>query len=198
MASPSLSPAGDGIIRGDAGREEPPSLEDLYHINVFPSELFLKFRKEVQGIRLGLNLEFYNYEGNDYEAKMVLKPLGPDRRWKFIYEPIRGDLRVLSKKIPITRYLNLQVGVGHNYHLNAIGWKWKLSTSLGGDGVSQIRNKTSIGLFPGFDLRIGWKAEYILPEINGSVGAGEPIFNMSYGRLHASIDKVEAILTHES
>ncbi|CAA6664229.1 unnamed protein product [Spirodela intermedia] len=147
MASPSLSPAGDGIIRGDAGREEPPSLEDLYHINVFPSKLFLKFRKEVQGIRLGLNLE---------------------------------------------------VGVGHNYHLNAIGWKWKLSTSLGGDGISQIRNKTSIGLFPGFDLRIGWKAEYILPEINGSVGAGEPIFNMSYGRLHASIDKLEAILTHES
>ncbi|MQL73659.1 hypothetical protein Taro_006008 [Colocasia esculenta] len=193
-ASPPPNPAG-----GDpGGGEEPVSLEDLYHINVVPSELFLKFRKEAQGFRLGLNLEFYNFQGNEFEAKLVLKPMAPDRRWKFVYEPIHGDIRVLSKKIPITKYLNLQVGVGHNYHLNAIGWKWKLSTCLGGDGVSQIRNKTSIGLFPGFDLRIGWKAEYILPEIHGSVGTGEPIFNMSYGRLHASIDRVEAILTHES
>jgi len=60
-----------------------------------------------------------------------------------------------------------QVGIGHNFHLNATGWKWKLSTCLGGDGISQIRNKSKISMFPGFDLRIGWKAEYVLPEIHG-------------------------------
>jgi hypothetical protein len=38
---------------------------------------------------------------------------------------------------------------------------------LGGDGVSQIRNKSKLNVFPGFDLRLGWKAEYVLPEIHG-------------------------------
>ncbi|ONK61170.1 uncharacterized protein A4U43_C08F26950 [Asparagus officinalis] len=170
------------------------SIEDLYKIDVIPSELFFKFRKQIEGFRLGLNLEFFNLESNEYEAKMVLKPLSPERRWKFIYEPIHGDIRLLSKKIPITKYLNLQVGIGHSFHHNTIGWKWKLSTCLGGDGISQIRNKTAIGLFPGFDLRIGWRAEYVLPEIHGAVGTGEPVFDMNYGRLHASIDRVEAIV----
>ncbi|XXG81685.1 hypothetical protein AAC387_Pa09g2260 [Persea americana] len=180
----------------NANGDESPSFDELYNINLFPSELFLKFRNEIQGLRVGVNLEFYNSPGNDYHAKLVLKPLAPDRRWKFMYEPVRGDIRLLSKKIALTKYLNLQVGIGHNFHLNATGWKWKLSTCLGGDGISQIRNKTSIGVFPGFDLRIGWRAEYILPEIHGAVGTGEPIFNMNYGSLRASLDRVEAIVTH--
>ncbi|KAJ0983819.1 hypothetical protein J5N97_002175 [Dioscorea zingiberensis] len=185
---------------GDGNNDEGgvASLEDLYNINVVPSELLLKFRKEVQGVRVGLNLEFFNFQGNDFQTKFVLKPLGIDRRWKFIYEPIHKDVRLLSKKIPINRFLNLQVGIGHNFQYNVTGWKWKLSSCLGGDGISQIRNKTSVGLFPGFDMRIGWRAEYILPEIHGAVGTGEPIFNMNYGRLHASIDRFEAILTHSS
>ncbi|XP_072974004.1 uncharacterized protein [Typha angustifolia] len=187
-------PGNGGVEEGN----EPANLDELYNINVVPSELFFKFRKEMEGFRLGVNLEFFNFESNEFEAKMVLKPLALDRRWKFVYKPIQGDVQLLSKKIPLTKYLNLQVGIGHSFRLNAIGWKWKLSTCLGGDGVSQIRNKTSLGLFPGFDLRIGWKAEYILPEIHGAVGTGEPIFCMNYGRLHASIDRVEAILTHAS
>ena len=138
--------------------------------------------------------------------------------------------------------LVIQVGIGHNFQLKATGWKWKLSTCLGGDGVSQIRNKSKLNLFPGFDLRLGWKAEYVLPEIHGyvwvntkiflrdivasrialcikslltgrfqlvdttiqlvfifalcrAVGTGEPAFSMNYGRLQASIDRVEAIVT---
>ncbi|OVA06827.1 hypothetical protein BVC80_1421g13 [Macleaya cordata] len=176
--------------------EEPASWDELYNINLVPSELFLKFRKEIEGVRVGLNLEFYNAPSNEYQAKLVLKPLSPDRRWKFMYEPLHHDVRLLSKKIPLTKYLNLQVGVGHSFQLHATGWKWKLSTSLGGDGVSQIRNKTSLGLFPGFVLRFGWKAEYVLPEIHGAVGTGEPMFNMNSGKLQASLDRVEAILTH--
>lgn len=41
--------------------EEPTSWEELYSINLIPSELFLKFRKEVQGLRVGLNLEVHTY-----------------------------------------------------------------------------------------------------------------------------------------
>lgn len=54
-------------------------------------------------------VQFYNSQGNEYQAKLVLKPLAPDRRWKFMCEPLHGDIRLLSKKIPLTKYLNLQV-----------------------------------------------------------------------------------------
>lgn len=49
-----------------------------------------------------------------------------------------------------------------------------------------------------FNLHHKYVFNILKPMVGRSVGAGEPIFNMSYGRLHASIDKVEAILTHES
>ncbi|XP_050373706.1 uncharacterized protein LOC126791309 isoform X1 [Argentina anserina] len=180
----------------DSNGEEPSSWEELYSINWIPSELFLKFRKELQGLRVGLNLEFYNAPINECQPKIVFKPLATDRRWKFIYEPIRQDVRVLSKKIPLTNFLNLQVGIGHNFRMNATGWKWKLTTCFGGDGISRIRNKTSLGVCPGVDLRFGWRADYVLPEVTGALGTGEALFNMSTGKLEASLDRVEGILTH--
>nr|DAD49102.1 TPA_asm: hypothetical protein HUJ06_019039 [Nelumbo nucifera] len=183
-------------MESGSNNEEPASWDELYNVNLVPSELFLKFRKEIEGIRLGLNLEFYNAPTNEFQAKLVLKPLAPERMWKFIYEPIHHDVRLLSKKIPVTKFLNLQIGIGHSFLLHATGWKWKLSTCFGGDGVSRIQNKTSIGLFPGMDLRFGWRAEYVLPEIHGAVGTGEPLFNLNSGRLHASLDRVEAVFTH--
>ncbi|XP_010557660.1 PREDICTED: uncharacterized protein LOC104826590 [Tarenaya hassleriana] len=175
--------------------EEPPSWDELYSVNLMPSELFVKFRKELEGLRVGVNLEFYNAPTNDYHAKLVLKPLSPERRWKFVYEPLRQDVRILSKKIPLTRFLNLQFGVGHNFQMNATGWKFNLTTCLGGDGVSRIRNKTTLSLCPGVDFRFGWRADYVIPEITGSLGTDEPLFNMNSGRLQASLDRVEAILT---
>ncbi|KAK8553369.1 hypothetical protein V6N13_062177 [Hibiscus sabdariffa] len=161
--------------------EEPTSWDDLYNINLIPSELFLKFRKEIQGFRVGVNLEFYNAPMNDFQTKLVLKPLSPERRWKFAYEPIHQDVRLLSKKIPVTKFLNLQVGVGHNFKMNATGWKWKLTTCLGGDGVSRIQNKTTLGLVPGLDFRFGWRADYVLPEATGALGTDEPLFNLNSG-----------------
>ncbi|XWS26598.1 hypothetical protein CRYUN_Cryun26dG0044500 [Craigia yunnanensis] len=143
-------------------------------------------------------VQFYNAPTNDFQTKLVLKPLSPERRWKFAYEPIHQDIRLLSKKIPVTKFLNLQVGVGHNFKLNATGWKWKLTTCFGGDGISRIRNKTTLGLVPGLDFRFGWKADYVLPEITGALGTDEPLFNMNSGRLQASLDRVEAIVTHSS
>lgn len=178
--------------------EEPTSWDELYSINLMPSELFLKFRKEIEGLRVGVNLELYNAPVNEYQAKIILKPLSPNRPWKFIYEPIHQDVRILSKKIPVTKFLNLQVGIGHNFQLHATGWKWKLTTCLGGDGISRIQNKTSLGLCPGVDFRFGWRADYVLPEITGALGTGEPLFNMDSGRLQASLDRVETILTHSS
>jgi hypothetical protein len=62
---------------------------------------------------------------------------------------------------------NEHVGIGHNFHLKATGWKWELSTSLDGDGVPQIRNKIKISFFHGLDMRISWRAKYIFYEING-------------------------------
>lgn len=53
--------------------------------------------------------QFYNAPVNEYQAKIILKPLSPNRPWKFIYEPIHQDVRILSKKIPVTKFLNLQV-----------------------------------------------------------------------------------------
>ncbi|KAL5698364.1 hypothetical protein ACHQM5_029413 [Ranunculus cassubicifolius] len=151
-------------------KEEPISWDELYDINLVPSELFLKFRKEIEGFRMGINLEFYNAASNDYKAKLVVKPLAPEKRWKFI-------------------------GVGHSFGMQATGCKWNLTTCLGGDGISRIRNKTKVGLFPGMDVRFGWRAEYVLPEVHGAVGTGEPIFNWDSGRLQASLDRVETIFT---
>ncbi|RWW26578.1 hypothetical protein BHE74_00026434 [Ensete ventricosum] len=37
--------------------DEPASLDELYNINVIPSELFFKFRKQIEGFRVGANLE---------------------------------------------------------------------------------------------------------------------------------------------
>nr|XP_043627276.1 uncharacterized protein LOC122598861 isoform X2 [Erigeron canadensis] len=182
----------------ESREEGPKSWDELYAIDLMPSELFLKFREQLHGFRLGLNLEFYNSPVNECQTKFVLKPLSNERRWKFIYEPLHHDVRLVSKKIPITKFLNLQVGIGHSFQLRATGWKWKLTTCLGGDGVSRIRNKTSLGLCPGVDMRFGWRADYVLPEFTGAVGTGEALFNMNSGRLEASLDRIETILTHTS
>ncbi|KAL5560452.1 hypothetical protein UlMin_036663 [Ulmus minor] len=64
-----------------------------------------------------------------------------------------------------------------------LGWKWKLTTCYGRDGTSWIQNKTSLGLFPAMNFQFG------------ALGTGEPLFNMNSGRFHASLDRVEAILT---
>ncbi|KAG8064690.1 hypothetical protein GUJ93_ZPchr0004g39643 [Zizania palustris] len=109
MASSSRIGGGvDGGANGGVG-DGPTTLDELYQINVVPAELHFKFRKELHGLRVGLNFEFYNLEVNDFEAKVVLKPLDYDRKWKFQYKPISGDIQLLSKKIPVTKFLNLQL-----------------------------------------------------------------------------------------
>ncbi|XP_074560363.1 uncharacterized protein LOC141816486 [Curcuma longa] len=177
----------------------------LLNINLVPSNLFLKFRKQTEGFRVGLNFKYFcNSPTNEYRTAVVLKPMASNKpmaynkRWKFVYEPLHGDIQLLSKKMPLTKYLNLQIGVCHSFHSNATGWKWNLSTCLGKDGVGHIRNKASLGLCRGVDLRIGWRADYIPPEIQGEVSTTESVFDMMPGSLHASIDRLEAIFTSTS
>ena len=65
----------------------------------------------------------------------------------------------------------MQVGIGHSFELHTTGWKWKVTSCLGGDGVSRVRNKTCLGLYPGVDMRFGWRADYVLPEFTGQVSS---------------------------
>lgn len=49
----------DSNSKSNSNVEEEPatSWDELYNINLMPSELFLKFRKEIQGVRVALNME---------------------------------------------------------------------------------------------------------------------------------------------
>jgi hypothetical protein len=51
----SSSGGGRGVEGGVP--EGPTTLDELYQINVVPAELHFKFRKELQGLRVGLNFE---------------------------------------------------------------------------------------------------------------------------------------------
>lgn len=42
---------------GSNNVEEGKSWDELYTLDLMPSELFLKFRKEIQGFRFGVNME---------------------------------------------------------------------------------------------------------------------------------------------
>lgn len=44
-------------MEGSSNGEERASWTELYNINLMPSEFFVKFRKEIEGFRAGLNLE---------------------------------------------------------------------------------------------------------------------------------------------
>nr|DAD46994.1 TPA_asm: hypothetical protein HUJ06_016931 [Nelumbo nucifera] len=43
-------------MESGSNNKEPASRDELCNINLVPSDLFLKFWKEIEGIRVGLNL----------------------------------------------------------------------------------------------------------------------------------------------
>lgn len=49
-------------------------------------------------------------QAKEANLKLVLKPHAEDRLWKIVVEPRKGDVRFLSRKIPILGLLNVQVG----------------------------------------------------------------------------------------
>ncbi|CAM6106617.1 unnamed protein product [Calypogeia fissa] len=176
----------------------PASLDDYYSIDWRPKELFLKFRQQVEGYQLGVNFEFDGFQATECNPKLVFKPAKVERKWKFIFEPKRGDLRLLTKKIPIGPILNIQVGIGHEWQTHTTGWKWKVTSALGGAGPTTIRKKTLFPLTPAFDIRVGWNADYVLPDLHGALGTGDPAIGLNLGHLYASIERLEAIYTHRT
>ncbi|KAL0288284.1 UNVERIFIED_CONTAM: hypothetical protein Scaly_2735500 [Sesamum calycinum] len=60
-------------MEGTSNGEEPASWEELYNINLMPSEIFLKFRKELQGFRVGVNLEEEMIACSDFHQFISLK-----------------------------------------------------------------------------------------------------------------------------
>ncbi|KAE8801209.1 hypothetical protein D1007_23235 [Hordeum vulgare] len=150
----SSSGVGGRGANGGVG-DGPTTLDELYHINVVPAELHFKFRKELQGLRVGVYFEFYNLEVNDFEAKVVLKPLDFDRKLQFQYKPISGDIQLLSKKFAVTKYVNLQsskrktrepkeenVTLGPS-HVTDLSWRETLVHISGGMKVKADRDESS-------------------------------------------------------
>ncbi|KAM7275794.1 hypothetical protein ACFE04_017660 [Oxalis oulophora] len=168
-STPGMITLGDGLIK----------------INTIPSKGFIKFRKQFLAfIQIGANWEFHhkaplqtpNGTKQKQYAKVVLKPITSNskRNWRVEYEPGEHEVSFLLKQqFPITNSLNVQIGFGANIKDRTITWKGKFSSPKdlhsGVDNVSLIRDKRSIGLFPGADLRLWWSANYVLPEISGNV-----------------------------
>lgn len=50
-------PSNSDWVPVEGESNEPATLNELYNINVVPSELFFKFRKQIESLRVGLNLE---------------------------------------------------------------------------------------------------------------------------------------------
>ncbi|KAL2645522.1 hypothetical protein R1flu_013109 [Riccia fluitans] len=192
-----LQTGADPVVLERGTHEPRPAVwQDFYSIDWTPKDVFFKFRQQVEGYQLGANFEFDGFKVDGFNTKFVFKPAKGDRKWKLICEPKHGDLRLLTKKIPIGPLLNIQVGIGHDWINHTTGWKWKVTTSLGGDGVSQIRHKTLLPICPGIDFRVGWNAEYVLPDLHGALGTGDPMVGLNLGHLYASVERVEAIYTH--
>ena len=60
-----------------------------------------------------LGCQFDGVQVNGCTTKFVFKPASSDNMWKVVCEPKQGDLRLLTKKIPIGPLLHLQVFVLH-------------------------------------------------------------------------------------
>lgn len=76
------------------------------------STLSLAVRTKLKGKCLGC--QFDGVQVNGCTTKFVFKPASSDNMWKVVCEPKQGDLRLLTKKIPIGPLLHLQVFVLYN------------------------------------------------------------------------------------
>jgi len=179
-------------MRSDLQRK----LQELYRFELMPKTFLVKFRQRVEGFQIGANFEFNGVQVNGCSTKFVFKPATASGMWKVVCEPKHGDLRLLTKKIPIGPLFHLQMGIGHDFHSHSTGWKWKVTSAIGSSGLPEVHQKTTLPIFPGFDIAVGWTAHYEPPEVHGALNTGEPAVEMNLGRLHGSIERVAAIYTH--
>ncbi|CAI5508268.1 unnamed protein product [Closterium sp. Naga37s-1] len=118
-----------------------------YPVDWKPKEVFFKFRQRFMQYKLGANVELRRRLDPPQLSTTSLSPKAPVAPkhnplslwgfqvrlglvWRVVFEPQRGDIRFLTRKIPIMGLLNLQVGIGHDFRHNATGWKWKLTSVL--------------------------------------------------------------------
>ncbi|KAG0586249.1 hypothetical protein M758_2G093100 [Ceratodon purpureus] len=189
-----------------AVRDVGQKLQEFYTFDLMPKIFIVKFRQQVQGIQLGANFEFDGVQvdgmhlqkcnADDCHTKLVIKPCSENGYWKVICEPKQRDLRILTKKIPLGSLLHFQFGIGHDFMRKSTGWKWKVTSAFGLPGSPEIRQKTKLPVFPGFDINVDWNAQYELPELHGASGTGEPPVEANLGHLHAKIERVAAVYTH--
>ncbi|XP_024368966.1 uncharacterized protein [Physcomitrium patens] len=183
---------------GDVKRK----LKEFYTFDLMPEIFTIKFRQQVEGLKLGANFEFggmqvNGYSTNDCHTKLVVKPASENNYWKVICEPEQKEIRVLTKKIPLGSILHLQFGIGHDFIRKSTNWNWKVTSTFGLSGpLPEVRQKTLLPIFPGFDINVGWNAQYEHPDLHGASGTGEPPIEVNYGRLHAKIERVAAVYTH--
>ncbi|WRX33429.1 hypothetical protein QQP08_025916 [Theobroma cacao] len=75
--------------------EEPTSWDELYNIDLMPSELFLKFIKEIQGFRVGVNLEevreFFTRAYGDCIESLHMQEVPPDEQSLFARIVFRSE-----------------------------------------------------------------------------------------------------------
>lgn len=74
----------------------------------------------------------------------------------------------------------MQFGIGHDFIRHSTGWNWKLTSAFGFPGSPQVRQKTVLPMFPGFDINVDWNAQYELPELHGYVTSSLGICLASY------------------
>jgi len=176
-------------------------VRQFYTFELMPKTFTVKFRQRVEGLQLGANfdVEGMHLSGckpNDCQTKFVIKPYSGEGYWKVVCEPKQKDLQLLTKKIPIGGFLHFQCGVGYDFTRKSTGWKWKVTSSLGLPGMPEVRQKTKLPIFPGFDINVNWNAQYELPELHGESGSGQPPIEANLGHLHAKIERISAVYTH--
>jgi hypothetical protein len=65
--------------------------------------------------------------------------------------------------------VQMQMGIGHDFHSHSTGWKWKVTSAIGSSGLPEVHQKTTLPIFPGVDIAVGWTAHYEPPEVHGYV-----------------------------
>ncbi|KAL2621330.1 hypothetical protein R1flu_001535 [Riccia fluitans] len=133
------------VLERGTHEPRPAAWQDFYSIDWTPKDVFLKFRQQVEGYQLGANFEFDGFKIDGFNTKFVFKPTKGDRKWKLICEPKPGDLRLLTKKLPIGPLLNIQVGIGHDWINHTTGLECGICSTRSSWLLADPRAQNALG-----------------------------------------------------
>lgn len=70
-----------------------------------------------------------------------------------------------------------QFGIGHDFIRKSTNWNWKVTSTFGLSGpLPEVRQKTLLPIFPGFDINVGWNAQYEHPDLHGYVSSSSTLY----------------------